>query len=121
MVSVHFLEEAYGPNGVITVDHLTAALKISRAELAATSGLHCASVGEKTEFSDPVAHDKLCEFIRIINLATALVGTPLQAFEWYRSQRISSFGDQTAEALVKEGRAEAVKFYLERILIGGFA
>jgi hypothetical protein len=34
---------------------------------------------------------------------------------------LPSFGDQTAEALVKEGRAEAVKRYLDRIAVGGYA
>ncbi|PZR08532.1 MAG: hypothetical protein DI532_21855 [Azospirillum brasilense] len=34
---------------------------------------------------------------------------------------LPSFGDQTAEALVKEGRAEAVKRYLNRIAADGDA
>jgi hypothetical protein len=34
---------------------------------------------------------------------------------------LPSFGDQTAEALVKEGRAEAVKRHLDRIAVGGYA
>jgi len=37
------------------------------------------------------------------------------------SQPLPSFGDQTAEALVKEGRSEAVKRYLDRIAVGGYA
>jgi len=44
-----------------------------------------------------------------------------QAFAWYRSQPIPSFGQQTAEDLVKEGRAEDVRRYLSRIAIGGYA
>ncbi len=48
-------------------------------------------------------------------------GSPQQAFASYRSQPLPSFGDQTAEALVKEGRAEAVKHYLDRIAVGGYA
>jgi hypothetical protein len=43
------------------------------------------------------------------------------AFAWYRSQPLPPFGDQTAEDLVKEGRAEAVKTYLNRIALGGCA
>jgi len=34
---------------------------------------------------------------------------------------LPSFGDKTAEDLVKEGRAAAVKAYLSRIAEGGFA
>jgi hypothetical protein len=44
-----------------------------------------------------------------------------QAFAWYRAQPIPSFGDQTPEDLVKEGRAEAVKAYIGRIAVGGYA
>ena len=32
-----------------------------------------------------------------------------------------SFGDQTAEALVREGRAEVVKRHLDRIAVRGYA
>ncbi|WP_220790214.1 antitoxin Xre/MbcA/ParS toxin-binding domain-containing protein [Gluconacetobacter takamatsuzukensis] len=41
--------------------------------------------------------------------------------DWYRSRPVPSFGDQTAEALVREGRAEAVRRYLDRIATGGYA
>lgn len=36
-------------------------------------------------------------------------------------QTLPSFGDKTAERLVKEGRAQAVKDYLFRIAEDGFA
>jgi hypothetical protein len=48
-------------------------------------------------------------------------GSAQQAFAWYRSQPLPSFGDQTAEALVKEGRAASVRRYLDRIAVGGYA
>ena len=38
-------------------------------------------------------------------------GSVPHAFAWYRAQPLPSFGDQTAEDLVKAGRAEAVKAY----------
>jgi hypothetical protein len=44
-----------------------------------------------------------------------------QAFAWYRSQPIPSFGDQTGEDLVRAGRGEHVLGYLSRIAAGGFA
>lgn len=44
-----------------------------------------------------------------------------QAFAWYRAQPLPSFGDRTAEDLVKEGRAEAVRRHLARIAAGGYA
>ncbi len=59
--------------------------------------------------------------VEILNRVRPWAGSPLQAFAWYRSQPIPAFGDRTAEALVSEGRAEAVKSYLDGIAVGGYA
>jgi hypothetical protein len=44
-----------------------------------------------------------------------------QAYAWYRAQPLPSFGDRTAESLVREGRAADVLAYLDRIAEGGYA
>ena len=59
--------------------------------------------------------------VEIINRVRPWAGSVQQAFAWYRSQPLPSFGDQTAEDLVKQGRAEAVKTYLSRLAVGGYA
>ncbi len=43
------------------------------------------------------------------------------AIAWYRAQVPPSFGDQTPEDLVKQGWAEAVRCYLGRVAVGGYA
>lgn len=48
-------------------------------------------------------------------------GGPKQAMSWYRAQPIPAFGGRTAESLVKEGRATAVREYLDHVALGGFA
>jgi hypothetical protein len=40
---------------------------------------------------------------------------------WYQTQPLPSFGDLTAEELVKQGKLEAVKRYLSRVVSGGYA
>ncbi len=40
---------------------------------------------------------------------------------WYRAQPLPAFGDRTAEALVKEGKATAIREYLDHMAVGGFA
>jgi hypothetical protein len=40
---------------------------------------------------------------------------------WCRSQPIPALDGRTAEALVKAGRATAVRDYLDQIALGGFA
>lgn len=118
---VLFLLDAFTAGGAIAVDRLLAELKVSRAELAVASGLSRDTIVKKNRVSSPATQARLRDVVGIINQATAWSGSPLQAFAWYRSQPLPSFGDQTAEALVKEGRAEAVKRYLDRIAVGGFA
>lgn len=48
-------------------------------------------------------------------------GSPEQAWTWYQTQPLPSFGDLTAEELVKQGKFEAVKRYLSRVGSGGYA
>lgn len=44
-----------------------------------------------------------------------------QASTWYRTEPIAAFGGRTAEAMVKEGKIDAVRDYLDHIAAGGFA
>ena len=50
-----------------------------------------------------------------------MAGSAEQAWSWYQTQALPSFGDLTAEELVKQGRLDAVKRYLSCVEIGGFA
>jgi hypothetical protein len=60
------------------------------------------------------------EEVDIILQIVDWAGSLEQAWAWYRTQPLPSFDDLTAEDLVKQGQAEAVKSYLARIEIGGF-
>jgi len=61
------------------------------------------------------------DIAEIINAVLPWTGSVSHAFAWYRSQCLPSFGDRTAEDLIREGRTEAVKSYINRIAIGGYA
>ena len=52
---------------------------------------------------------------------TAWSGGQTQAMAWYRSQPIAALDGRTAEALVKTGKAGAVRDYLDHLALGGFA
>jgi Protein of unknown function (DUF2384) len=59
-----------------------------------------------------------CEIIaRIAEWA----GSKHNAWAWYRAEPIPAFGGRTAEFLVKEGKADAVRDYLDHLAAGGFA
>lgn len=58
---------------------------------------------------------RLREMLDIIGRISFRTGGPWQAMVWYRGHRIPAFGGQTAEALVKAGKAAAVCDYLDGI------
>lgn len=116
-----FIEATVTPDGLIAADRLSSVLHITRAELASTLGLSRDAIAKTTRVGAPATQSRLRDIVEILNRVRPWAGSPQQAFAWYRSQPLPSFGDQTAEALVKEGRAEAVKRYLDRIAVGGYA
>jgi hypothetical protein len=61
------------------------------------------------------------EAAKIIRRVTPWAGSSDQASAWYRSQPIPAFGNRTAEALVRDGKASVVHEYLDSIALGGFA
>ena len=58
---------------------------------------------------------------RRLDALTPWAGSVPQAFAWFTSQPLPSFGQQTAADLFREGRADAVKAYVSRIAVGGYA
>jgi uncharacterized protein (DUF2384 family) len=119
--SVSFLGEVIGPGGGIEPGLLIRQLRISKTELAAASGLSRDAVFKQVRVNTRATQARLRDVAEIIARVLPWAGSVAQAFAWYRAQPIPSFGDQTPEDLVKEGRAEAVKAYLSRIAVGGYA
>lgn len=116
-----FLADTATATGLVAADPLSDLLHVTRGELALALGVPRESVTRTARARAPTAQARLRNLVEIPNRIRPWAGTPLAAFVWYRSQKLPSFGDQTAEALVKEGRAEAVKRDLDRIAVGGFA
>lgn len=116
-----FLADTSDDAGLVAAARLSETLRITRGELAVALGLSRDAVAKTARSRSPATQSRLRDMVEILNRVRLWAGSPQQAFAWYRSQPLPSFGDQTAEALVKEGRAEAVKRYLDRITLGGFA
>lgn len=115
MSTLAFLSEVSDEHGV-SPGRLSAALRITLSELAAVSGLpphaFARGVTEQT---------RLAEMCGIIGKAVPWAGSACAAYAWYRSQPLPSFGDATAEELVRQGYGDQVQRYLDRITDGGFA
>jgi len=115
-----FLTQVLTPTGVVATDRLAAALRITKSELATATGLSRDAVSKRSRLVSRTTQTRLRDTVEIINRVSGWSGSAGQAFAWFRSQPIASFGDKTAEDLVKEGRAQAVKDYLSRIAEGGY-
>ncbi|MFD2741536.1 antitoxin Xre/MbcA/ParS toxin-binding domain-containing protein [Sulfitobacter aestuarii] len=57
----------------------------------------------------------------ILELIEAWTGSYAQAVAWYDTEPLPSFGNVTAATLVRQGRADVVRAYIERIADGGYA
>lgn len=112
---------AAASQGRIEPHALTDALRISQAELAQTLGLSRESVSKRSRVESPGVQRRLREITEILNRVLPWAGSELAAYAWYRSQPLPSFGDMTAEELVRQDRANEVRTYLSRIAVGGFA
>jgi len=116
-----FIEQVVTPEGMIASDRLANALHITKAELALVTGLSRDAVSKRSRTNSRATQSRLRDTTDIINRVTAWAGSVGRAFAWFRSQPLPSFGDKTAEDLVKEGRAQDVRDYLSRIAAGGYA
>ena len=120
MASAAFLSEVTGEKGV-SPDRLSAALHITKSELALAAGLSRDAVSKAARSQSVVTQARLREVSEIIHRVIPWAGSELAAYAWYRSQPLPSFGDATAEELVRQGLGEKVRAYLGRIAAGGFA
>ena len=116
-----FITDVLGGDGMVLTDRLSDRLRVTRLQLAATAGLSRDAVTKTARLSSPATQARLRDVIEIINRIRPWTGSVEAALAWYRSQPIPAFGDQTAEDLVKTGRAEAVKQHLSRLAAGGYA
>ncbi|WP_225010916.1 antitoxin Xre/MbcA/ParS toxin-binding domain-containing protein [Novosphingobium percolationis] len=114
------MSEITGEKGV-SPDRLSAALHITKSELALAAGLSRDAVSKAARSQSVVTQARLREVSEIINRVIPWAGSELAAYAWYRSQPLPSFGDATAEELVRQGLGEKVRAYLGRIAAGGFA
>lgn len=96
-------------------------LHVNKTQLADVLGIGVESLRRSNRERAARVQTRMRDMVEIINRVQPWAGSVNQAFAWYRSQPLPSFGGQTAEELVKEGKAAAVKAYLARINEGGYA
>jgi hypothetical protein len=110
-----------GQSGTISPTIVAGRLRITMTELACALGLSRESVSKQSRAASVVTQQRLRDLVEILNRVVPWAGSELAAFAWYRSQSLPSFGELTAEDLVRAGRSEAVTRLLCRLDEGGFA
>ncbi len=108
-------------NGQVSVDRVAERFGMSKSQLAETIGLKRETVYRAARLEAPKTQARATEMLEIIGRVVDWAGGEKQAMAWYRAEPIAAFGGRTAEALVKEGKAAAVRDFLDHVATGGFA
>jgi uncharacterized protein (DUF2384 family) len=108
-------------NGFVSIDRVAARFGMSKIQLAETIGLTRETVYRAARLEAPKAQTRATEMLEIIGRIVDWAGGEKQAMAWYRAEPIAAFGGRTAESLVKEGKAAALRDYLDHVATGGFA
>jgi hypothetical protein len=116
-----FLDQVISRDGLVEPDQLSLVRRVTEGGLAAASSLSRDAVSRTRRLRSQATQTRLLELAEIINRILPWCGSVSRAFAWYRSQPIPAFGDQTAEELVRAGRAEHLGSYLAEIVVGGYA
>ena len=107
--------------GKIAIDRVATGFGMSKSQVAETAGLAREALYRSERSRAAKTQSRLREMLEIISRITIWAGGKEQAMAWYRAQPLPAFGGRTAEALVKDGKAAAVRDYLDHMALGGFA
>lgn len=109
------------PSGTITAERVADEFGMSKTQLAETAGLARETLYRADRSRALKTQGRLREMLEILSRIEDWAGGKEQAMAWYRAQPIPAFGDRTVESLVKDGKAAAVRDYLDYMALGGFA
>jgi hypothetical protein len=112
----------YAPKPV-KLETAASQLGMSSAQLLETAGVKSRKLRSDVTLTKlgKTAQARLQEMLEIVSRISLWAGGKEQAVAWYRAEPIPAFGSRTAESLVKEGKAAAVRDYLDHVATGGFA
>jgi hypothetical protein len=113
--------DSYFENGAIAIARVGKSFGLSRAQIAETTGISLETFYRPDRIASPKTQARLREMLEIVGRVEGWAGGKDQAMAWYRAEPIAAFGGRTAEALVKDGKAAALRDYLDHVALGGFA
>jgi hypothetical protein len=111
----------FDAKGMVSVDRVAKRFGMSKLQLAETIGVRRETVYRAARLEAPKTQARATEMLEIVGRIADWAGGEKQAMAWYRAEPIAAFGGRTAESLVKDGKAAAVRDYLDHVATGGFA
>ena len=109
------------PKGAVNVGRVVEVLGLSKAQFAETVGLNKTTLHRASRLTAPKTQARTLEMLEIVGRIVDWAGGEKQALAWYRAEPLPAFGGRTAESLVKDGKAAAVRDWLDHVATGGFA
>ena len=97
------------------------ALRTTKSEIAGTLGLGKDAFSRSSRVRARKTQVRLRQMLEILNRVEVETGSPLAAYAWFRAQPLPGFGGATPDLLLRDGRADQVHAYLDRIMAGGYA
>lgn len=98
------------------------ALRTTRSEIAGTLGLgRDAFSRASSRIRARKTQLRLRQMLEILNRVEAGTGSPLAAYAWFRAEPLPGFGGAAPDLLLREGKADHVHAYLDRVMAGGYA
>jgi uncharacterized protein (DUF2384 family) len=111
----------FDKDGLIVIDRVAASFGVSKAQLADTMGVSPETFHRAARAKAPKTQGRVTEMVEIVARVSDWAGGERQALAWYRAEPLPAFGGRTAESLVKDGKAAAVRDWLDHVATGGFA
>ncbi|MCZ8313880.1 antitoxin Xre/MbcA/ParS toxin-binding domain-containing protein [Phreatobacter sp.] len=111
----------FDAEGLIVIDRVADSFGVSKAQLADTMGVKPETFHRAARARAPKTQGRAAEMIEIVARVADWAGGEKQALAWYRAEPLPAFGGRTAESLVKDGKAAAVRDWLDHVATGGFA
>jgi len=108
-------------DGDIAFDRVAERFGMSKAQIAETAGLSAATLQRASRATAARTRSRITEMLEIVARVSDWAGGERQAMGWYRSEPLPAFGGRTAESLVKDGKAGALRDHLDHLALGGYA
>ena len=100
---------------------IATALRTTKSEIAGTLGLGRDAFSRASRIRARKTQVRLRQMLEILNRVEAETGSPLAAYAWFRSEALPGFGGATPDLLLRQGKADQVHAYLDRVMAGGYA